>query len=160
MHLRKKSLQLNYPEIEPAGPAFTIYAGHVRRILKLLIDNAIKFTHSGEVALEVKEEASGFLHFHIKDTGIGVPEDWQEKIFEPFRAVDSSDTRKVGGIGLGLTIAQKLAREIGGDLTLEQSSTEGSTFLLSVPINTLLEEEYATSPAQENLSQGSSIPPN
>ena len=74
------------------------------------------------------------------DTGIGIPDKWQKEIFEPFRAVDSSDTRSAGGVGLGLTIARKLAREIGGDLELAYSSTEGTGFVLTVPVNMKIDE--------------------
>lgn len=142
---KKKDLKLVYPElVADQAPSYKIFVGHVRRILKLLIDNAIKFTHTGTVELAVQRADDGMLNLYIKDTGIGVPSDWEEEIFEPFRAVDSSDTRQVGGIGLGLTIAQKLAREIGGDLVLEESSSEGSTFMLSVPIDAQLDDPLAS----------------
>ena len=74
------------------------------------------FTSKGQVALEIpcaNEEKLGII---VRDTGIGIPDAWRERVFEPFRAVDSSDTRSTGGIGLGLTIARKLAREVGGEL--------------------------------------------
>ena len=74
------------------------------------------------------------LAVRIVDSGHGIPGEWGERVFEPFQALDDSQTRARGGIGLGLTIARKLAQEIGGDVRLIASSHEGTTFQVDVPI--------------------------
>ncbi|MFK7844941.1 MAG: sensor histidine kinase [Rhodothermales bacterium] len=137
----QKNLVFEFPMLEGDQTSLVLYAGHLKRILKLLLDNAIKFTTEGTISLEIASLDNDELCFSINDSGIGIPEDWQKEIFKPFRAVDSSDTRSVGGIGLGLTIARKLAREIGGDLELSQSSKEGSSFILTIPVNMNENEE-------------------
>ncbi|CAN0492526.1 unnamed protein product, partial [Laminaria digitata] len=137
----QKNLVFEFPMLEGDQTSLVLYAGHLKRILKLLLDNAIKFTTEGTISLEIASLDNDELCFSINDSGIGIPEDWQKEIFKPFRAVDSSDTRSAGGIGLGLTIARKLAREIGGDLELSQSSKEGSSFILTIPVNMKENEE-------------------
>ena len=136
-----KALDFVFPSLEGEQPLVVVYVGHLKRILKLLLDNAIKFTSEGTVSLEVACNQKDLLWFTVKDTGIGIPDKWQHEIFEPFRAVDSSDTRSEGGIGLGLTIARKLAREIGGDLELEYSTHRGSSFRLTVPLDVKKEDK-------------------
>ncbi len=139
-----KNLNFEYPELEGEPLHVVVYAGNLKRILKLLLDNAIKFTTEGTIRLLVAQKRENELEIAVEDTGIGIPKDWQSEIFEPFRAVDSSDTRSAGGIGLGLTIARKLAREIGGDLILKESNDAGSSFILTVPINMAMEQEVTT----------------
>lgn len=83
-------------------------------VLINLIGNAVKFTTNGEILLgvylELYEQNSALLHFHVKDSGIGIPEDKQELIFERFTQADSSTLRKFGGAGLGLTISKELVQ--------------------------------------------------
>lgn len=148
-----KNLTFLYPELEGEERHVVVYAGHLKRILRLLLDNAIKFTSEGAITLDVSFDSDHKLLIAVEDTGIGIPEDWQEEIFEPFRAVDSSDTRSAGGIGLGLTIARKLAREIGGDLHLKKSDKAGSSFMLSVPINMTLEQERSAAATEGDKSE-------
>ncbi|MEM8488237.1 MAG: ATP-binding protein [Bacteroidota bacterium] len=148
-----KSLAFEYPELEGEERYVVVYAGHLKRILRLLLDNAIKFTSEGVIRLSVSFDSDSMLVIAVEDTGIGIPENWQAEIFEPFRAVDSSDTRSAGGIGLGLTIARKLAREIGGDLVLKESNQAGSNFILSVPINMSVEQERPATATEEGKSE-------
>ena len=131
----RKNLIFEYPSLGKDGPSFVLYLGHVNRILLLLLENAVKFTNEGGISLEFDQPDEERINLRVKDTGIGIPDVWQEKIFEPFHAVDSSETRSFGGVGLGLTIARKLAREIGGDLELLYSTDEGSGFQLGIPIS-------------------------
>ncbi len=108
-----------------------------------LIGNAIKFTPSGKVTLELTLETMGdrpFLHFKVKDTGIGIPLEKQESIFAPFTQADSSTTRKHGGTGLGLAITKQLAELLGGDLSLESEPGQGSAFSLIIPAHTDLSD--------------------
>jgi two-component system, sensor histidine kinase and response regulator len=104
----------------------------LRQVLSNLIGNAIKFTDSGHVLLEVREDVRGtnssMLHFSVQDSGIGIPKDKQETIFEPFSQADGSTTRKFGGTGLGLTISTTLVRMMGGRIWVESKPGTGSTF--------------------------------
>lgn len=109
----------------------------LNQILINLIGNAIKFTEKGEVALHVTKELQEHdkirLLFRIKDTGIGIPQDKIETIFESFTQVDSSTTRKYGGTGLGLTICKYLIEKMGGKIWITSKPGEGSTFSFVIP---------------------------
>jgi signal transduction histidine kinase/DNA-binding response OmpR family regulator/CHASE3 domain sensor protein len=108
----------------------------LEQILKNLISNAIKFTSEGSVTLEViknpKDEKQ--ICFAVKDTGIGIPREKQYNIFEAFQQADGSTKRKYGGTGLGLSISRELAKLLKGEITLQSSVNEGSTFTLCIPI--------------------------
>jgi two-component system sensor histidine kinase/response regulator len=103
-----------------------------RQVLLNLVGNAVKFTESGEIGLfiDVEEEAGNALKLHceIQDTGIGLPQEKLETIFESFQQADEATTRKYGGTGLGLSICRKLARLMGGEVWAESSPGKGSTF--------------------------------
>jgi signal transduction histidine kinase/CheY-like chemotaxis protein len=106
--------------------------GRLRQILVNLLGNAIKFTHQGEVVLRVAAEASTAqevaLRFSVKDTGVGIPPDRLQSVFEPFTQADGSMTRTYGGTGLGLTISSQLVHLMGGRLWVESEFGAGSTF--------------------------------
>lgn len=106
----------------------------VMQVVSNLINNAIKFTHQGKISLEFIIEANNMLSILIKDTGIGIPEDKQDIIFEFFRQVDDSHTRIYDGIGIGLAISQKIANVMGGEISLKSESGIGSEFKFSFPI--------------------------
>jgi|HubBroStandDraft_4_1064222.scaffolds.fasta_scaffold01120_8 signal transduction histidine kinase/DNA-binding response OmpR family regulator/HPt (histidine-containing phosphotransfer) domain-containing protein len=107
-------------------------SGRLRQILTNLIGNAIKFTEKGEVAIRVESLAvdagSAFVAFEVSDTGIGIPADKQEHIFDAFAQADSSTTRRYGGTGLGLTIAKQLCEMMGGKIELASELGRGSRF--------------------------------
>ncbi len=107
----------------------------LRQILVNLVSNALKFTDEGEVLLkvEITEDQGERIRaqFQIKDTGIGIPEDKQARIFEGFTQVDGSTTRKYGGTGLGTTISKQLAEMMGGEIGLESEEGAGSVFWFS-----------------------------
>ncbi len=109
----------------------------LRQILINLIGNAIKFTNEGEVVVESKLVEKGsqqFLKIAVKDTGIGIPDDKLDTIFERFKQSDDSISRSYGGTGLGLSISQKLAEMMGGLITVESTYGEGSSFTLILPL--------------------------
>jgi signal transduction histidine kinase len=121
-------------------------ANKVRQILVELISNAIKFTREGKVELRTVMN-DGTAGFQVSDTGIGVPAELHERIFEPFFQAEDALTREVGGIGIGLAVARRLARRLGGDVTVDSTPGEGSTFTLTIPVRPADEAEPA--PAEE-----------
>jgi PAS domain S-box-containing protein len=108
----------------------------LRQILLNLLDNALKFTEQGEIRLHVScaPLAPNELLFRVSDTGIGMSLEAQGRIFQAFSQADGSVSRKYGGTGLGLTICRQLAELMGGDLTLESTPGQGSTFSLRLPL--------------------------
>ena len=102
-------------------------------LLVALISNAYKFTAHGEVSVSVARRNDRIV-YRVVDTGIGIPEELQEQVFEEFRQVDGSSTRRYGGSGLGLSLAQRLARLLGGEIYVESVPNEGSTFTVELPV--------------------------
>jgi two-component system sensor histidine kinase/response regulator len=134
----QKGLELAY-SVSPSVP--TTVAGdpaRIRQILVNLVSNAVKFTESGEVVVHVaceRDRGSHVdLHFVVRDTGIGIPTDKLNTIFEAFTQADASTTRRFGGTGLGLAIATQLVRLMGGRIWAESDSGQGSTFHFTLPM--------------------------
>lgn len=114
----------------------------VRQVLVNLLGNAIKFTQTGFIELQVRITDKGrMLCFTVTDTGIGIPADKLEKLFDSFTQVDSSTTRKFGGTGLGLAISRKLVHLMGGKIWLESELNEGSQFHFTIPLQRCEESE-------------------
>jgi CheY-like chemotaxis protein len=111
----------------------------LRQILVNLVGNAIKFTETGEIEVNIRTETQGpegtLLRFSVRDTGIGIPADKQDKIFSAFSQADSSTTRKYGGTGLGLSIVGQLVGLMGGRLWVESGLGKGSTFYFTVQLS-------------------------
>jgi PAS domain S-box-containing protein len=105
----------------------------LRQVLFNFIGNALKFTEKGSISIGFKV-ISNFVEFHIKDTGIGIPFQYQEQIFERFRQVESAFTRKYGGNGLGLAISKALIELLGGKVWMESEPGIGSTFYFTIPL--------------------------
>src|SRR5262245_16712857 len=118
--------------------AVTVDPMRLRQILLNLLSNACKFTKDGEVALRVRKVADGrsWIEFAVSDTGIGMTPEQQAKLFEEFTQADSSTARRFGGTGLGLAITRKLARMMGGGVTVTSEPGKGSVFTIRLPGST------------------------
>jgi signal transduction histidine kinase/CheY-like chemotaxis protein len=107
----------------------------LKQILLNLLSNACKFTKDGEVTLRIRQVADGggWIEFVVSDNGIGMTPEQQDKLFEDFTQADASTARRFGGTGLGLAITRKLARMMGGDVTVMSEAGKGSTFTARLP---------------------------
>jgi len=114
------------------------------QIMVNLVGNAIKFTSQGEIVvrveLESREEHTAQLRFSVSDTGIGIPKEKHQAIFEAFAQADASTTRQYGGTGLGLTISSRMVTMMGGTLSLESEPGKGSTFFFHLPVRLQTED--------------------
>jgi PAS domain S-box-containing protein len=150
-----KGLDLAYLLEQGLPGAIVGDATRLRQILINLLNNAIKFTDKGEVVLSVDGEALGSdegevgrkhrLHFAVRDSGIGIPQDRLSRLFESFSQVDPSTTRRYGGTGLGLAISKRLSELMGGTIWVESRVGEGSTFHFTIQA----EQAPALAPAHE-----------
>ncbi len=127
--------------------------GRLRQVLVNLLNNAIKFTERGEVKLELQcaPTADNRVRFAVAvtDTGIGIPEDQRERLFQPFTQADASITRRFGGTGLGLAICQRLVRQMGGEISLSSTLGVGSRFAFDLELDAAAHRpvERAAAPA-------------
>jgi PAS domain S-box-containing protein len=135
----------------------------IRQILLNLLSNAVKFTESGEVVITVsrdhESEAIGlqnYIHFSVRDTGLGIPKDRMNRLFESFTQVDASTTRKYGGTGLGLAISKSLVHMMGGEIWVESEGIpgRGSTFHFTLAGERAHLEPTPPSPERQILLQG------
>ena len=130
----EKNVELLVNVTPDVPDAVTADSVRLRQVLTNLVSNALKFTPSGEVELAVQREAqTQRLLFRVRDTGIGIPADKQQLIFESFSQADASTTRKYGGTGLGLTISARLVEILGGELRVQSEPGQGSVFSFSLP---------------------------
>ena len=123
----------------------------LQQILLNLLSNACRFTKAGEVALRIRKivDERSRIEFAVADTGIGMTAEQQAKLFEEFSQAESSTAQRYGGTGLGLAITRKLARMMGGDVTVNSEPGKGSVFTVRLP------SDEATGPTQESRAQGS-----
>jgi two-component system, chemotaxis family, CheB/CheR fusion protein len=124
--------------LEPPGGAVVVRTdpGKVRQVLLNLVGNAVRYTASGSVAVEIDQSEPEWLQIHVRDTGLGIAAEDQERIFEPFTQLDSSHTRTGGGTGLGLAICRRLGRLLEGEVSLSSVVGQGSVFSLRIPRRT------------------------
>ncbi len=150
--------------IKPEVPTFVIGdPGRLRQIIVNLLGNAIKFTSSGEISLicDILEDENNdpdsdniFIHFAITDTGIGIPTEKVETIFDVFSQVDSSTTRKFGGTGLGLSICRQLVEMMAGRIWVESEYEKGSTFHFTVKFQVQPEQKVRRDAAEASSLKG------
>ncbi|MBI4553472.1 MAG: response regulator [Candidatus Latescibacteria bacterium] len=131
--LVKAGVRLTQEIADDVGSAHTDEA-RLKQIIINLLSNALKFTESGSVTVRVTHDEAALLAIAVADTGIGMPPEALEYIFEEFRQVDGSTTRRYGGTGLGLSITKKLTELLGGTITVESEVGTGSTFTVRVPM--------------------------
>jgi len=141
LKIQEKSLEY-CTIIHPSVPLFFIGdPGRLRQIFINLIGNALKFTEKGEIVVSAKvieENDKEFkLHFSVRDTGIGIPANKKDMLFESFSQVDASTTRKYGGTGLGLTISKELSKLMGGMISVDSEEGKGSTFSFTAVLQKL-----------------------
>ena len=158
---RQKNIRL-FAKTEKDLPTLTSDGNKIRHILQNLIGNAVKFTEKGEVKVSAFVR-NDYLHIRVKDTGIGIAEDQLPFIFDEFRQVDSSTSRKYGGTGLGLSIAKKYAHMLGGTIEVRSKPGQGSEFTLLLPLKPVAGQPllYAPSPpvvARKPVPRPSGIP--
>jgi polar amino acid transport system substrate-binding protein/two-component system sensor histidine kinase EvgS len=139
MSVQKKGIELLINVDKSIPQSLLIDEIRLRQVLLNLIGNAVKFTQNGYIELSIhayhidEHHSKVDLKIMVKDTGIGIPKDQLEKIFEAFEQVQGQDTKKFGGTGLGLAISSKLTQMMGGKLSVESQTNKGTTFTLTLP---------------------------
>jgi PAS domain S-box-containing protein len=141
----------------PNGISLDTDPGKVRQIVLNLLSNAVRFTDSGGVEVEAAEEASWAV-LRVRDTGVGVPAEQLERIFEPFRQAEHRGARRAGGTGLGLSVTRHLARLLGGDVLIESAPGQGSTFTVRLPLRAG-SSTHPAGPPTTTAEPLSSLPP-
>jgi len=132
---RQKNLNFSIDVSGSVPDNITTDKMRLEQILKNLLSNALKFTPKGSIKLAIDmAENEPLIHFSVKDTGIGIPEDKQQHVFEAFQQADGSTRRKFGGTGLGLSISRELAKLLGGEISLKSEPGKGSNFTLTIPL--------------------------
>ena len=149
-----KSLQFAVEVAEGVPQRLHGDAGHLSQVLLNLLHNAIKFTDTGSVRLDVlvREHRGGVvaLRFSVRDTGVGVPEEYKGRIFQAFEQVDSGPTRRFGGTGLGTTIAKTLTELLGGRIDLEDNPGGGTHFFVDLEFPVVVDEPGAVAAADSD----------
>ena len=156
----EKGLALNFNAIGDLPEVIETDPVRMRQILLNLIGNAVKFTEKGDVSVtcrcEAKSSSSRFF-IDVTDSGIGMTEESQQTIFDPFVQADNTVSRRFGGTGLGLAISHKLAQEMGGDIVVRSKPGEGSTFTFSLAAGDLADVEFLSPEALDEIKQDARV---
>ncbi|MBW8687551.1 response regulator [Chitinophaga rhizophila] len=152
---REKNLALHVEVMAEAPALIETDKMRLEQILKNLLSNALKFTAKGAVTLQVTSlsQDPSIVRFAVRDTGIGIPADKQQMIFEAFKQADGSTRRKYGGTGLGLSISRELAKLLGGEIRLESEPGRGSEFVVTIPVRPQEQEERTPPPATQQQAE-------
>ncbi len=129
--IKSKGLVFEYKSDSSIGMIYTD-KNRVRQIIKNLLSNALKFSKAGQIQLYLEDDDKD-IKIIVKDDGIGIPQDKLEHIFDRFKQVDASTSRKFGGSGLGLAISKELTHLLGGKITVNSKINNGATFILTLP---------------------------
>ncbi|BDT60398.1 chemotaxis protein CheY [Massilia varians] len=156
---RQKALEFSMT-IDPNVPAaITTDRQRVEQILKNLLSNAVKFTERGAVRMTVGVTPEGWVQFGVRDSGIGIAQDQQDKIFDAFHQADGTTSRRFGGTGLGLSISRDLTNLLGGSLDVSSQPGEGSLFTLSLPRSGAVAATPPAAPALHPAQPALAAPP-
>jgi two-component system, sensor histidine kinase len=154
-YARGKGLALTVEVADEVPPAVMGDVNRMRQVLGNLVSNAIKFSESGQVrmrlAAQAGEQELWHLRFEVEDSGVGIPPDAHDRVFQPFAQVDSSAARRFGGTGLGLTISQRLVQLMGGRIDFESAPGQGTRFWCEVPMP--LAHELPAPPAPDDVPE-------
>lgn len=148
---KEKNIELHIHVDENVPGTIDTDKMRLEQVLKNLVSNALKFTKTGSVSLRVNPAANkkGYIDFSVIDTGIGIPADKQDLIFEAFQQADGSTRRNFGGTGLGLSISRQLSKLLGGDIAVKSSPGKGSQFTVTIPVS---QAEIKPAPIAEKVS--------
>jgi two-component system sensor histidine kinase ChiS len=132
-----------FNSVEPCLPSALADEDRIRQVMYNLLGNAVKFTNSGVIEISArviqrsddKDESEQMIEVSVSDTGIGIPDEYREMIFEPYRQVDGSDTRSYSGTGLGLAIAKNIIELHNGTITMAPGKNVGSVFTFTLPVS-------------------------
>ncbi len=155
IHAADKMIKLNVESVGRLPKTIRTDPTRFRQVLTNLVGNAIKFTEQGSVTMRARTcdtaDGESSLIIEVIDTGMGIPDEKLETIFEPFSQADSSITRNFGGTGLGLTISRNLIETMGGSLCVSSTVGVGSTFAISMPIGKTSEVEFRDQYQSESI---------
>ena len=141
LQAQQKGLRFNLEPTLPLPHQVITDGTRLRQILWNLISNAVKFTQQGQVTVRVRYDEGDMLHFEVEDSGIGIPQDELDKIFAMYYQVkDSHGVKPATGTGIGLAVSRRLAKNMGGDITVTSEQGKGSTFTLTIHAPSVAEE--------------------
>ncbi|HIC0492709.1 TPA: aerobic respiration two-component sensor histidine kinase ArcB [Escherichia coli] len=141
LQAQQKGLRFNLEPMLPLPHQVITDGTRLRQILWNLISNAVKFTQQGQVTVRVRYDEGDMLHFEVEDSGIGIPQDELDKIFAMYYQVkDSHGGKPATGTGIGLAVSRRLAKNMGGDITVTSEQGKGSTFTLTIHAPSVAEE--------------------
>lgn len=141
LQAQQKGLRFNLEPTLPLPHQVITDGTRLRQILWNLISNAVKFTQQGQVTVRVRYDEGDMLHFEVEDSGIGIPQDELDKIFAMYYQVkDSHGSKPATGTGIGLAVSRRLAKNMGGDITVTSEQGKGSTFTLTIHAPSVAEE--------------------
>ncbi|MEI8475262.1 aerobic respiration two-component sensor histidine kinase ArcB [Escherichia coli] len=141
LQAQQKGLRFNLEPTLPLPHQVITDGTRLRQILWNLISNAVKFTQQGQVTVRVRYDEGDMLHFEVEDSGIGIPQDELDKIFVMYYQVkDSHGGKPATGTGIGLAVSRRLAKNMGGDITVTSEQGKGSTFTLTIHAPSVAEE--------------------